>query len=129
MNKEIKLFMGKLRKMPDFHRVKFVILFGSRAEGRARKDSDYDIVVYYDGKANERFKFGISVNENEKFDVQIFQDLPLFIQKEVLKGKVLYAKDLGFVYDIAYDIIKRFNDFKKYYYYYIGYKPRGEENE
>ena len=114
MNKEIKLFMGKLRKMPDFHRVKFVILFGSRAEGRARKDSDYDIVVYYDGKANERFKFGISVNENEKFDVQIFQDLPLFIQKEVLKGKVLYAKDLGFVYDIAYDIIKRFNDFKKY---------------
>jgi uncharacterized protein len=39
-----------------------------------------------------------------------------------LKGEVIYAKDgdLSFVSDIAYETIKAFEDFKKYYYDYIG---------
>jgi len=45
--------------------------------------------------------------------------LPLYIQKEVLKGKIIYAKDMGFVYDVAYETIKAFDRFKKYYYDYI----------
>ena len=60
------------------------------------------------------------MSENEKHDVKIFQDLPLRIKKEVLKAKVLYAEDFTFVYDIAYETIKAFEDFKKYYYDYIG---------
>ncbi len=119
MKKEINLFMKKLKEMPDFNRVKFVILFGSRAEGRAGPMSDYDFAVYYDGDDKERYKFLIKANFNEKFDAKIFQDLPLYVQKEVLKGEVLYAKNRGFVYDIAYETIKRFEDFKKYYYDYI----------
>ncbi len=120
MKEEVKSFMKKLKERRDFHRVKFVILFGSRAEGRARKDSDYDFAIYYDGDSKERFKFQIALSENEKFDIKIFQDLPLFIKKEVLKGKVIYAENLSFVYDTAYETIKEFEDFKRYYYDYIG---------
>lgn len=122
MDKEIKLFMKKLKEMPDFDRVKFVILFGSKAEGRARKDSDYDLAVYYEGNKAERFTFRLKASEDEKFDVHIFQDLPLYVRKEVLKGKILYAEDLSFVYDVAYETIKAFEDFKKYYYDYIKYE-------
>ena len=107
--------------MKDFHRVKFVILFGSQANGKANKMSDYDFAIYYDG--DDRYDFLKRINFNEKFDAKVFQDLPLFIQKEVLKGKVIYAKDLAFVYDIAYETIKRFEDFKKYYYDYINRRP------
>ncbi len=121
MKKEINLFMRKLRSMKDFHRVKFVILFGSQANGKANKMSDYDFAIYYDG--DDRYDFLKRINFNEKFDAKVFQDLPLFIQKEVLKGKVIYAKDLAFVYDIAYETIKRFEDFKKYYYDYINRRP------
>ena len=117
MKKEISLFMRRLKVMPDFDRVKFVILFGSQAAGKANKMSDYDFAVYYDG--GDRYDFLKRINFNEKFDAKVFQDLPLFIQKEVLKGKVIYAKDLAFVYDIAYKTIKRFEDFKRYYYDYI----------
>ncbi len=122
MDKEIKLFMKKLKEIPDFDRVKFVILFGSRAEGRARKDSDYDLAVYYEGNKNEKFRFLLNANFDKNFDVKVFQDLPLFVKKEVLKGKVLYAENLSFVYDVAYETIKEFDDFKKYYYDYINYE-------
>lgn len=122
MDDKLKEFIGKLKGMPNFDRVKFVILFGSQAEGRARKDSDYDLAVYYEGDKDERFKFRLSVSENERFDIHTFQDLPLYVRKEVLKGKVLYAEDLRFVYDVAYETIKAFEDFKKYYYDYIKYE-------
>ena len=123
MKKEISLFIEKLREMPDFHRVKFVILYGSQALGKATPMSDYDFAIYYDGNKNERYRFLINANFNKNFDAKIFQDLPLYIQKEVLKGKVIYAEDLSFVYDIAYETIKRFERFKKYYYDYIQRRP------
>lgn len=82
--------------------------------------SDYDFAVYYDNNKQQRYDFLKRINFSDKFDAKVFQDLPLYIQKEVLKGKVIYAEDLSFVYDIAYDTIKRFEDFKRYYYDYIG---------
>ena len=123
MDKEIKMFMRKLKEMPDFHRVRFVILYGSQALGKATPMSDFDFAVYYDGNKDERYRFLININFNENFDAKVFQDLPLYIQKEVLKGKVIYAKDLSFVYDTAYETIKRFERFKKYYYDYLDRRP------
>jgi len=48
----------------------------------------------------------------EKFDIQIYQTLPLAVKKEVLEGKVLYeTKEL---YEIAYKTIKDYERFRKY---------------
>mgnify|MGYP001582993681 CR=1 FL=1 len=116
MDENVKRFMSKLRKMPDFDSVKFVILYGSQANGKANKMSDYDFAIYYDGDDKERFKFLININFDLKYDAKVFQDLPLFIKIEVLKGKVIYAKNLTFVYDTAYETIRDFERFKKYYY-------------
>ncbi|MBC7081652.1 MAG: nucleotidyltransferase domain-containing protein [Thermoplasmatales archaeon] len=55
--------------------------------------SDIDISVYYDDIREERFKFRIEVlgNISENVDIQIFQDLPIYIKKEVIsKGNILY---------------------------------------
>jgi len=116
--------MKKLREMPDFDRVKFVILFGSQTNGKANKLSDYDLAVYYEGDARERFKFRIKFGAklSDNYDIQVFQDLPLYVRKEVLKGKLIYYKDLKFAYDVAYRTIKEFESFKKYYYDYINFK-------
>ena len=116
MDREVKLFMSKLSKVNNFESVNFVILFGSRADNTANKMSDYDFAVYFEGNEKRKFRFLLDSNFDEKFDVKIFQDLPLFIRKDVLKGKILYARDMGFVYDIAYETIKAFDGFKKYYY-------------
>ena len=123
MKKEIATFMKRLREMSNFHKVKFVILYGSQAIGKATPMSDFDFAIYYDGNKEQRYRFLIKANFNEKFDAKILQDLPLYIQKEVLKGKVVYAMDLSFVYDVAYKTIKSFDRFKKYYYDYINMRP------
>ncbi len=117
----LTLFMKKLQETPDFDRVKFAFLFGSHAEGKANKFSDFDFAVYYDGSSKERFKFRIHFGGQlpEKFDLQVFQDLPLYVQKEVLKGKLIYCTDLQFAYDCAYETLRRFEDFKRGYYDYI----------
>ena len=113
--------MQKLKQFSDFHRVKFVILYGSQAIGKANKFSDYDFAVYYEGNKNERYKFMLNANFDKKFDVKVFQDLPLYIRKDVLKGKIIYTKNITFVYDIAYETIKAFERFKKAYYEYLYY--------
>ena len=125
MEEKIKLFMRKLREIPNFGRVKFIILYGSYLDRKQNKLSDIDFAIFYDGDKNQRFKFRLKLLSKlpSEFDVQIFQDLPLFIRQKVLKGKIIYTQDLNFVYDIAYATIKAFEDFKKYYYDYIERRP------
>lgn len=125
IKKELNLFMKKLRSMPDFSRVKFVFLFGSQALGDSNSLSDLDIAVYYEGNSKERFKFRLSllVKLPDCFDVHTFQDLPLFMQKEVIKGEVIYSDNPNFLFDVSYSVIKKFEDFKRYYYDYIELEP------
>jgi len=103
-------------------RVKFIILFGSRARGDYRPDSDFDLCVYYDGGEREAFKFRALVLGHlpDNYDVQIFQLLPVYVKKECLKGKVLFCRDETLLYDLAYETIKEWEEFKRYYYDYLG---------
>lgn len=121
IQEKITLFMKKLKEIPDFDRVKFVILFGSFAEGKQTPLSDYDFVVYYEGDSDDRFQFRIQFGAKlpEKFDLHVFQDLPLYVRKEVFRGKLIYFKDMDFVYEAAYQTIREYEDFKKHYYDYI----------
>ena len=125
MKDKINLFMKKLKERSDFNRVKFVILFGSFSQNKENKMSDVDLAIYYDGDKEERFNFRLKMLSElpDGFDVLIFQDLPLFVRMNVLKGKIIFAQDEAFVYDVAYETIKSFDDFKKHYYDYIERRP------
>jgi len=125
MKEKINLFLKKIRKMPNFNKVRFIFLFGSYSNNQQNKISDIDFAVFYNGNNIERFKFRKKLLGNlpNKFDVQIFQDLPLFVRINVLKGKLIYFKDETFVYDKAYETIKKFEDLKKYYEDYIERRP------
>ncbi len=126
MEKNIRDFLIKLKRIPDFNKVKFIYLYGSQASGKASPMSDYDFAIYYEGDKKERFKFLLKASFDKNFDVKIFQDLPLYIRKDVLKGKVIYIKkgEDTFLYDYAYEVIKEFDMFKKYYYDYINRRGR-----
>ena len=116
------LLRNFLRKIKKNKKVKFVFLFGSHAYGKPAKDSDIDVAIYYDASKRERFKALLKLlAEFPGLDLHIFQDLPLYIRKEVLKGKLLFYRNRSFVYDIAYETIRKWEDFKKYYYDYIDF--------
>ena len=123
MDRFIRHALKRMRTIEGFENVRFVILYGSVAEGRARAESDIDLAVYYDGERDEaaRFRFAVlSELADDRYDIQIFSNLPLYVRTEVLRGKVLYCPDERFLYDVAYRTIREFDDFKHRLYDYIG---------
>ena len=106
-----------------FEKVQFIIFYGSAACGKATPDSDLDISIYFEGINAEasRFRFEVlSKIGDERFDVQIFQQLPLYVRIQVLKGVLLFYRDLPFVYETSVITIKEFDSFKHRLYDYTG---------
>ncbi|NYB52799.1 MAG: nucleotidyltransferase domain-containing protein [Methanobacteriaceae archaeon] len=112
-----------IKERKDFDKVKFIILYGSVAQGKDREDSDIDLCVYYEGSRLDASRFRLeTLSEilSDEIDLQIYQQLPLYIRKDVLKGELLYSQDNHFLHDVACQTIKEFEDFKRHYYHYIG---------
>ena len=118
-----------LQKLKDishiqgFEKVQFIIFYGSAACGEATPDSDLDICIYFEDMNDEasRFRFEVlSQIGDDRFDVQIFQQLPLYVRIQILKGVLLFYRDLPFVYETAVLTIKEFDSFKHRLYDYTG---------
>lgn len=120
MKKDLDEVVDKIKR---FEEVQFIILYGSSAEERMTDESDVDLCVGYDGDKEEASRFRYEILSElfaDEYDVQIFQLLPLYVRKEVLRGEVLYCRDKRELYDIAYQSVREFDDFKHRYYDYIG---------
>ena len=125
---DIRHALEQLGTLAGFEKVRFIILFGSVAEGRATETSDIDLCIWYAGTPEEgqEFRFAaLSLLCDDRYDIQIFGNLPLYVQKEVLRGRVLYCLDERFLYDIAYETIREYDDFKHRLDDYLGVRAIG----
>ncbi len=106
----------KLLELDTGKRIQFIIVFGSVAERRANALSDIDVAIYYEGTPEERFRFRLKAVSTlpENVDIQIFQDLPVAVQKEVLNGEVLYSKNFQLTFDEYLKVIQEYTFFEKY---------------
>ena len=118
---DIKRLVKKILEIDKKKKIKYLILFGSVAEKKSSYLSDVDIAVYYDGSKKERFNFRIKVLGSlpDKVDLQIFQDLPLSVQNEVIKGKLQYCNDHQLLVDQSMKVIRSFSFFEKYFNTYL----------
>ena len=119
----VKINVERLKNLDGFEKVRFIILYGSAAEGTTRENSDIDLCIDIDADTDyERSKFRLKVLSElpDFFDVQIFAQLPVYVKKEVLKGRVIFCRDEEYLYEVAISTIKEFDDFKYRYYDYIG---------
>ncbi len=124
-----KEILSRLRSCPNHDKLRFIYLYGSYASGETSERSDIDICLYYDiddKRELHKTLYRISGSFPDKYDIQMFQLLPLYVQKEVFKGELLYAEDKGFVHDIARRTIKEYEDFEPRY-KYILYGKAGME--
>ena len=95
--------------------IKFIVLYGSAAKGKSTKLSDIDIAVFHSGDKRDRFQFRLKIlgRIGTKFDIQTYQDLPLYIQNEILSsGDVLYFSDYTEIFNTFMKTIREFEDFK-----------------
>ncbi len=102
------------------------ILFGSFPQ---EGFSDIDVcIVLYPGKYENLY---LSEKKLElmmvlpHFDIQIFQQLPMYIRTRVLKGKVIFCRDEKMLYEVAIQTIKEFEDYRKIYDEYLRGVARG----
>lgn len=99
-----------------------LIIFGSFA--RNEEYSDVDVcVVLKPGKYTPLFLSRKRLEYSTSFpglDIQIYQQLPLYIRIRILKeGKILLNKDEDLMYDLAFSTIRDFEYYKPIYRSYL----------
>ncbi|MFP4045639.1 MAG: type VII toxin-antitoxin system MntA family adenylyltransferase antitoxin [Candidatus Aenigmatarchaeota archaeon] len=112
------------RKVEDDRGASALLLFGSRARGTESEGSDIDLCVVLnpDLKKDEVFDKTLEYLslETEKIDISIFQNLPVVVKKKIFEeGDIVFSKDIDLVYDLAFQTIKEYDDFRKYYEDYL----------
>ncbi len=92
-----------------------VLLYGSAAKGGETPRSDVDICIVAPGCKDTLSLFrDISSNvdiRGKKYDVRIFEELPLYIQIQVINNHdVVYARDIYELYEYFYFIRRLWQD-------------------
>lgn len=99
-----------------------VALFGSYARGEPHRD--IDICVFLMPRKYSQLQMTEKRMEymplNEKYDLQIFQQLPLYIRKRILEeAKILYCKDEDELYDAYFHTAREYTHFEHIYEGYL----------
>jgi predicted nucleotidyltransferase len=116
--KELKAAESLLGKAKSDKDVLAVMLYGSEARQEQISTSDIDICLVLDPFSHHTKKKSYSQKRLEylkdfDFDIQIFQQLPLFIRRRVLKeGRVLFVRDERILYELAWRTAQAFDDFR-----------------
>jgi len=112
-----------IEKASEDSDVRAVLLFGSRARGESVPGSDADVCLLL----ADRGKKAVEVSRKKleylglgDLDVQVFQQLPLYVRQRVLAdGRVLHVKDLDRLYEVAFRTVREFEDFRHEYVEYL----------
>jgi len=102
-----------------------VLLFGSLARQEQTPTSDIDVCLVllpqiepFDQTKLSRKR--LDYLKEFSLDVQIFQQLPLYVRRRVLKdGQILFVRDERLLYKVACRTAQAFEDFKHIYYGYL----------
>ena len=84
--------MAVLRR---YEAVRFALLFGSRATGHPRPDSDWDVAVYLDDALppQQRFRLRLDLAGALDADVSVLNDAPPLLAHRALMGRPLIIRD------------------------------------
>ncbi len=101
-----------------------VLLYGSTARDEATTASDIDICLVLTRAhrsprqlSDKRLTY---LGDADGVDVQVFQQLPIYIRQRVLKdGEVLFVRDEDQLYELAFRTVQEFEDFRPRYQTYL----------
>ena len=123
IKKSVATALQQIRHIAGFEHVRFIILYGSAGKRTMNSESDIDLCIYYEGDRNEAAQFryaALSRLPGIRYDIQIFQLLPLYVRIEVLKGTPVFLKNPVFLYETATRTLREFEDYKHRLYDYTG---------
>jgi predicted nucleotidyltransferase len=117
---KVQAILSKLQvKMEEDPDILAVILYGSYARGEEARDVDLCLVLFPD-KARKGLDKRIEYSYYDMIDVQVFQDLPLYMRPRIIKeGKLLHVKDEDLLYDVAIETAKEYELYRPKYEMYL----------
>lgn len=117
----MKMFDSLVKKAKKDKNILAVIVFGSFARKETYSDIDVCLVLKQRMEPLKMSKIKIDyMKDFPSFDIQIFQQLPLYIRIRILKeGKILFCGNTGLLYDAAFATIREFEDFRPIYKSYL----------
>jgi hypothetical protein len=125
-DRELKRFVEIVKQDPA---VLAVMLFGSRARGEESVNSDIDVCLILLPKARTDLELSQKKHEYLKafdLDVQVFQQLPLYMRHRVLRdGRILFCRDEPLLYELAYRTAQQYEDFRHIHEAYLKEVARG----
>lgn len=115
------ILLKKLKDTRLLAHTQFIIVYGSVSRGEQNTLSDIDICVSLDLPPLQRLKARMKLLSvlPEKYDVHIFEDAPLYLQKSILSGKIIYCKNKEELINRALAVIDEYEDFEPVYEHYI----------
>lgn len=106
-----------------------VILYGSYARKENTAQSDIDICLVLKAahySAEHLSEKKLRFLKEHPFDIQIFQQLPLYIRTRILKeGHIIYCRDEDSLYEVAFIHIREYADYEHIYREYLEEVARG----
>jgi len=107
---------GKIREKLKFLKKKYdVVAYGSYVEGCMRPNSDIDIAIISHETSKE---FNVKLQEELlgkfplKYDIRIFELLPIYIQISIIENYKVIFGDLLEISEFFYQFRKRWDDCK-----------------
>lgn len=100
----------EIKGLAEKYKIKFIVLFGSRAKGVPREDSDFDMAVYTDEfndlNAYNAVLFGLAEILKipaENVDLTNLKNANPLLRYEITKeGKLLYGNEMDYLNFIAF---------------------------
>jgi predicted nucleotidyltransferase len=100
-----------------------LLLFGSTVRKDHHRNSDTDICLVLMPRPytpRELSQKKITYLKSFDLDIQILQQLPIYIRKRVIQeGKVLYCRDENMLYEMVFTVIREYADFEHIYREYL----------
>jgi len=116
ISQKLEKLLSKAKEDAD---VLAVMLFGSYARSEKYRDVDVCLVLAPQSSA-KAFDKRLEYSGCKCVDVSVFQELPIYVRKRVLKeGIVKLCKDEDALYEIAFKTIREFEFFKPGYEIYL----------
>lgn len=103
-----------------FDKVNFIYLFGSYVDDPDNAE-DIDVAVSLELDNSSEAEYKLKGRVPERFDVSVFENLPLQVKNEVFKGELVYTRDKK-VYDTAFKVFREYETFEPLYKTAIGAK-------
>ncbi len=116
---EVQNIVAEAKKDP---KVLAVAFFGSYARGEEYRDIDVCIFLFpqkYPSLELSQLKLKYTP-EDEHYDVQVFQQLPIYIQNRIRnEAKFIYIKNENALYDLYFQTEQEWEHFKPIYESYL----------